>query len=842
MSCIGIDIGQKNAVVAIARRGGIDVLTNEVSNRLTACMVGFSGKERKLGEQALSGITSNLKNTITGMKAIIGKKFHSDDVQREIDLVGYPIVDVAGRVGCPVMYSDEEVMLTPERATAMLLKCMQGIAELDQNAPVTDVVVSVPSYFTDAERHAMLDATSIAGLNCLRLMNDSTAAALSYGIYKTDLPTDKAINVAFVDCGAMDTTVSIVSFVKGKLTVLATAYDRHLGGRDFDMILAEHFAAEWKEKHKIDAKSSKKAMYRLVTAAEKTKKILSANPQAPINIENFMDDIDVKGMMDRAEMLSVAEPLLVKLDGIMKEALEASGLTQDDLGTVEILGGSCRIPAVQDRISAFFQKPMCSKTLNFDECVAKGCALQCAMLSPAFKVRDFSVTDITLYPIALSWSGPSGESAEAMEVEDGDNEDGAKPASGADGAAKATVVFSKFNSVPITKMITLYRKDTFALTAAYDGSCKLPNGFPTKITEYTISDIPKIADADGKVDPTKVKVKLRLDIHGCLQLESAVAIEEQEIVEEVAPEPAPASDEKAADAAPAEGAAPADEAAAAGEAEAAPTPPPEPEKKKTKKVKRIALTVASKGASGITKQELVDAMEAEGNMALQDKKIAQTAEAMNALEAAVYRLRDDVSTRLGAFLAEPDKEKLSSMCTAMEDWLYDEGMDTEKSVYEAKLKELEEAFAEGNMREKEADMRSDAYRTLKDAIEKFSAFAASASEDYAHISTEDKQKVAGEAAQAQAWLADAQAKLDSLTKTEDPPIKVAEITAKASSLSSVCTPIVNTPKPLPVEPEPAPEAAPAADAPEDAAGDAAPTAEGDAPAPTDSKPENMDVD
>jgi len=243
MSCIGIDIGQKNAVVAIARRGGIDVLTNEVSNRLTACMVGFSGKERKLGEQALSGITSNLKNTITGMKAIIGKKFHSDDVQREIDLVGYPIVDVAGRVGCPVMYSDEEVMLTPERATAMLLKCMQGIAELDQNAPVTDVVVSVPSYFTDAERHAMLDATSIAGLNCLRLMNDSTAAALSYGIYKTDLPTDKAINVAFVDCGAMDTTVSIVSFVKGKLTVLATAYDRHLGGRDFDMILAEHFAA-----------------------------------------------------------------------------------------------------------------------------------------------------------------------------------------------------------------------------------------------------------------------------------------------------------------------------------------------------------------------------------------------------------------------------------------------------------------------------------------------------------------------------------------------------------------------------------------------------------------------
>ena len=457
------------------------------------------------------------------MKAIIGKKFHSEDVQREMGLVGYRIVDVAGRAACPVMYNDEEVMLTPERAMAMLMKCLQGIAELDQGGSVTDVVISVPSYFTDSERHAMLDSASIAGFNCLRLMNDSTAAALSYGIYKTDMPADKTTNVAFVDCGAMDTTVTIVAFVKGKLTVLATACDRNLGGRDFDMILAEHFAAEWKEKHKIDAKTNKKAMYRLVTAAEKTKKVLSANPQAPINIECFMEDIDVKGMMDRSEMLSVAEPLLVKLDALMAEALEGSGLTKDDINSVEIYGGTSRIPAVQDRISAFFAKPTCSKTLNFDECVAKGCALQCAMLSPAFKVRDFQVNDVTLYPIALSWSSSGGAANgnEAMEVE-GENDEAAKPASGSN-----TVVFSKFNSVPNTKMLTFYRKDTFSLTAAYDGSVSLPNGFPTKLADYTIADIPKgVPDVDGKVDPAKIKVKLRLDIHGCLVLESAVAIEE----------------------------------------------------------------------------------------------------------------------------------------------------------------------------------------------------------------------------------------------------------------------------------------------------------------------------
>ena len=810
-------------------------------------MVGFSGKERKLGEQALSGITSNLKNTITGVKAIMGKKFHSDDIQQEIGLVGYNMVDVAGKVGIPVKYSDEEIMLTPERAMAMLMKCLQHIAELDQKAPVTDVVLSVPHYFTDAERHSMLAAAQIAGLNCLRLLNDTTAAALSYGIYKTDLPADKPTYVAFVDCGAMDTSVSIVSFVKGKLTVLSTACDRHLGGRDFDMILAQHFAAEWKEKHKINALNDKKAMYRLVTAAEKTKKVLSANPEAPISIECFMNDIDVKGMMQREDMLTVAKPLLDKLDTILAEALEGSGIGKDDIESVEILGGSCRIPAVQDRITSFFAKPV-QKTLNFDECIAKGCALQCAMLSPAFKVRDFSVTDITLYPIALSWAGPGGEAGEApMEVDD-EGAEGAAPAAGGD--AKATTVFSKFNSVPVTKMITLYRKDTFALSAAYDGSAKLPNGFPTKLAEYSISDIPKpVADAEGKVEPVKVKVKLRLDLHGCLVLESAVAIEEAETVEEVPPEPAPAPPAEP----PAEGAEPPAEGAPAAEApppaegaEAAAPPPPEPEKKKSKKVKRIPLSVAAKVASGaISTQELIDAQEAEGNMALQDKLLAETAEAMNALEAAVYKLRDDISTKLGDYLVEADKEKLSALCTTMEDWLYDEGEDCEKAVYVQKLKELNAEFAPSVLRESEAEKRPPAFDELTQAIEKFSAFAASQSDEYEHISTEEKQKVAGECAQAQAWLADTQAKLGALPKTDDPPVKAAEIIAKASSLAGVCTPIMNTPKPLPKLPDPPP----AAEAPAEGASaevpmeEAAPVDGAEAPpAEGEKKPDNMDVD
>ena len=814
-------------------------------------MVAFSGKERKLGEQALSGITSNLKNTITGMKAIMGKKFHSDPIQQEFQWVGYTMVDVAGKVGIPVSYNDEDVMLTPERAMAMLMKCLQAIAELDQGSPVTDVVVSVPSYFTDAERHSMLDAAKIAGLNCLRLMNDCTAAALSYGIYKTDMPTDKETNVAFVDCGAMDTTVTIVSFVKGKLTVKATACDRHFGGRDFDMILAKHFAAEWKEKHKIDALTNKKAMYRLLTAAEKTKKVLSANPSAPINIECFMDDIDVKGMMDRSEMLEVAEPFLARLDGIMAEALQLSGLTQAEITSCEVYGGTCRIPAVQDRVAKFFQKEHVSKTLNFDECVAKGCALQCAMLSPAFKVRDFSVNDVTLYPIALTWSS-SKDASEAMEV-DVEGESSAKPADGS-----STVVFGKFNSVPNTKMLTFYRKDTFSLTASYDPAAKLPNGFPTRVAEFTVADIPPRPPpgADGKVDPTKIKVKLRLDIHGCLIVESAVAIEEQEVIEEVAAaatDTPPADSAAAAGDAAAEGEAANPESAAPGAADGAeeqpaagePTEaasttgePPKMETKKTKKVKRVALSVATKGI-GITPTELMEAQEAEGQMALLDKIIQQTAESMNALEAAVYRLRDESSTKLAAYLTEADREKLSAMCTQTEDWLYEDGMDVDKATYEAKLKELQAAFAPGVLRENEAEERPEAFAELEKTIEKFSAFAASQSEDYEHIDTEQKQKVAAECATAQAWLADSQAKISAAPKTEPAPLKPADIRAKAQELSGVCQPIMSTPKPLPIEPEKPAADAPAAESP----ADAAPAAEdGAASAGEAPKPDNMDVD
>jgi len=842
MACVGIDIGFANAVVAIARRGGIDVLDNEVSKKLTASMVGFSGKERKLGEGALSGITSNMKNTITGIKAILGKKFHSEEIQNELPRVAYKLVDVAGSVGIPVQYNEEEIIISSERAMSMLLSCMRQIAQREQAAgvEVKDVVLSVPAYFTDTERRAMLDAASIIGLNVLRLMTDVTAAALAYGIFKTDMPTDKTTNVVFVDMGALDTTCSVVAFVKGKLTVLSTASDRHLGGRDFDTIIADHFAAEWKEKHKIDAKTNKKAMFRLMTAAEKTKKVLSANPKAPIAIECFMEDIDVKGMLERADFLEMCAPLVVKLEKVLQEAFSSSGLAKSDIDSVEIIGGSVRIPVVQETINKFFGME-CKKTQNFDECIAKGCALQCAMLSPAFRVREFAVNDVAMYPIALSWSPTSG----GMEV-DAEADAETQPKAG----ATSTVVFSRFNPVPNTKLLTFYRKETFSLRAEYDSSVVLPGGFPFLLNEFTVADIPIRAAADGKPEAARIKVKLRLDINGCLQCESAQAIEELEVVEETPAAPTPPSEGVAAEAPAAADAdapmadaeaKPAAEGAEAAGAEAAPAAATEaaaePEKKK-KKTKKISLTISEKPV-GMSAREKMEAQEAEGKMAIQDRIMRETADAMNNLESRVYAMRDDLSMRYSKYVADAEKDTLQAMLTQVEDWLYEDGADADKATYEAKLKEVMDACSPVLTREREATSRGEVISSLQSAIDMYAALAVSEEEQYAHIEASDKAKVGAEAESARTYLAEMTGKLDGLVPTADPPFLASELTAKLNSLKDVCEPIMKKPKPPPPPPPAAPAAAEEAAAESAAPAEAASEAESAQSPPP---PDNMDID
>lgn len=390
----------------------------------------------------------------------------------------------------------------------MYLSKIKQTAAGELKLPVSDICMSVPAWFTDAQRRAIIDGAEIAGLKLLRLMNDTTAAALGWGITKLDLPApeEKPRRVVFIDIGHSNYTASVVEFKKGELAVKSTAWDRNFGGRDFDKALVDHLAKEFKGKYKVDIYTHGRAMARTIAAAEKTKKILSANQQAPVNIESLMNDVDASAMITRQEFEALLEPLLARTFGPLEQALAQAKLTKEDIDVIEVIGGGSRVPALKERIQSFFGKPL-SFTMNADEAVARGSAFSCAILSPVFRVRDFSVQDIVSYPIEFGWE-------KAPDIPDEDT---------------SLTVFNKGNVLPSTKILTFYRKQPFDLEARYTNPDELPGKTNPWIGRFSVKGV----KADGGDDFMICKLKARVNIHGVLNVENGYYVEDQEVEEEV---------------------------------------------------------------------------------------------------------------------------------------------------------------------------------------------------------------------------------------------------------------------------------------------------------------------
>ncbi|KAG4443758.1 Heat shock protein hsp88 [Cadophora sp. M221] len=640
MSVVGVDFGTVNTVIAVARNRGVDVITNEVSNRATPSLVGFGPKSRYLGEPAKTQEISNLKNTVGSLKRLAGRSFSDPDVQIEQDFVSAPLVDVNGQVGAEVTYLGKKEKFTATQLVSMFLSKVKQTASAELKLPVSDLVMSVPAWFTDSQRRALMDAAEISGLKLLRLMNDTTAAALGYGITKTDLPTgdEKSRRVAFVDIGHSNYTVSIVEFRKGELTVKATAYDRHFGGRDFDKAVVDHLAAEFKEKYKIDIKSHPKALVRVHAAAEKMKKILSANQQAPVNIESLMNDVDVSTMMTREDLEKLVEPLLKRVHVPLEQALAEAKLKVEDIDIIELVGGCTRVPALKERIQKFFGKTL-SFTLNQDEAIARGCAFSCAILSPVFRVRDFAIHDIVNYPIEFTWE-------KSPDIPDEDT---------------SLTVFNKGNVMPSTKILTFYRKETFNLEAKYAKPELLPGKVNPWIGRFTVKGV----KADSKDDFMICKLKARLNLHGILNVEQGYYVEDVE-VEEPIPEDKDA-EKKDPDAMDTE------------------------EKPKTRKVKKQVrkgdLPIVS-GTSSLDESIKVTSAEQESSMIMEDKLVADTEDKKNELETYIYDMRNKIDDTYADFASDDEKTKLKAKLETSEDWLYDEGEDATKAIYQAKYDEI----------------------------------------------------------------------------------------------------------------------------------------------------------
>lgn len=391
MSVVGFDFGNESCIVAVARQRGIDVVLNDESKRETPAIVSFGDKQRFIGTAGAASIMMNIKNSVSQVKRLIGRKFSDPGLQKDLQSLPFSVSE--GPDGFPlvhVRYLGELKTFTPTQLLGMLFSNLKGIAETNLNAAVVDCCIGIPVYFTDLQRRAVLDAATVAGLHPLRLIHETTATALAYGIYKTDLPENDQLNVAFVDIGHASMQVCIAGFKKGQLKVLAHSSDQSLGGRDFDEVLFHHFAAKFKDEYKIDVYQNARACLRLRIACEKLKKVLSANPVAPLNIECLMDEKDVKGIIKRDEFEQISIPILERVKGPLEQALAEAGLTIENIHVVEVVGSGSRVPAIIKILTDFFKKEP-RRTMNASECVARGSALQCAILSPTFKVREFQV-------------------------------------------------------------------------------------------------------------------------------------------------------------------------------------------------------------------------------------------------------------------------------------------------------------------------------------------------------------------------------------------------------------------------------------------------------------------
>lgn len=802
MSVVGFDLGNESCIVGVARQRGIDVVLNEESKRETPAIVCFGDKQRFIGTAGAANSTMNPKNSISQIKRLLGRKFADPELQD--DIKAFPFRVSEGPDGFPlvhVRYLGEERSFTPTQLLAMVLSNLKTIAEGNLNSAVIDCCIGIPVYFTDLQRRAVIDAATIAGLRPLRLFHETTATALAYGIYKTDLPENDQLNVAFVDVGNASMQVSIVGYKKGQLKMLSHAYDRSLGGRDFDEALFKHFAAKFKEEYKIDVYQNARACIRLRVACEKLKKMLSANPEAPMNIECLMDEKDVRGFIKRDEFEQISAPVLERVKGPLEKALSEAGLTTESLHFVEVVGSGSRVPAVMKIITEFFGKEP-RRTMNASECVARGCALQCAILSPTFKVREFQVNEGFPFSVALSWK-PDSQNNESQQ----------------------TVVFPKGNPMPSIKALTFYRSSTFAVDVLNVDTDDLQ--ITHRISTYTIGPF-----QSSKGEKAKLKVKVRLNIHGIVSLESATMLEEEEVevpvsstsevpkdatrmeTDDAPQDPASSAGDHvqepkgAAD--PAEGAA--ENGAQDSEEKTVPMDTDTKVEPSKKKVKKTNVPVAEMVYGAMGTVELEKAVEKEYEMALQDRVMEETKDKKNSVEAYVYDMRNKIHEKYNDFVMSEDIEGLMAKLQEVEDWLYEDGEDETKGVYVAKLEELKKLGGPIEMRYKEWTERGPALEQLVYCIRSFREAALSGDQKFDHIDISEKQKVVNECSDAETWLMEKKQQQDALPKHATPVLLVSDIKKKAEALDRFCKPIMTKPRPAPKPQTPPPAETPSPEA------------------------------
>jgi len=405
-TAVGIDLGTTYSCVGVFQHGKVEIIANDQGNRTTPSYVAFTDTERLIGDAAKNQVAMNPSNTIFDAKRLIGRKFNEPSVQSDMKHWPFEIVDQGTKPIIKVEYKAESKTFSPEEVSSMVLVKMKETAEAYLGHDVKDAVITVPAYFNDSQRQATKDAGIISGMNVLRIINEPTAAAIAYGLDKKK-GTSQESNVLIFDLGGGTFDVSILTIEDGIFEVKSTAGDTHLGGEDFDNRMVDHFVNEFKRKHKKDIKGNKRALRRLRTACERAKRTLSASAQANLEIDSLFEGIDFYTSITRARFEELCSDLFKGTLEPVEKAMRDAKLDKSNINDVVLVGGSTRIPKIQKLLMDFFNGKELNRSINPDEAVAYGAAVQAAILTgdASEAVSDLLLLDVAPLSLGIETAG-----------------------------------------------------------------------------------------------------------------------------------------------------------------------------------------------------------------------------------------------------------------------------------------------------------------------------------------------------------------------------------------------------------------------------------------------------